>query len=173
MTPEEHIEKIAGREPGFTLPEGYFEQLFASMPEALPEREVSAPHKMTTWQRVKPYVYLAAMFAGIWCMMKMFHTMSSTEISLDNPPSAIVASLDNPQESIEEMMPDFAGSDLELESVVSQEYDSFDQLSKDLDLTLEPQYESMNVASHVKSVTDGTGSHSAIKARAVFKTLNI
>ena len=27
------------------------------------------------WSRVRPYVYMAAMFLGIWCMMKTFDLM--------------------------------------------------------------------------------------------------
>ena len=45
-----------------------------------------APAPQTFWGRVRPYVYMAAMFAGIWCMFKMFTMMSntSTDLSIDN-----------------------------------------------------------------------------------------
>ena len=35
---------------------------------------VAAPR--TLWGRVRPYVYMAAMFAGVWCMLKMFTTVA-------------------------------------------------------------------------------------------------
>ncbi|MDE6287071.1 MAG: hypothetical protein K2L99_08775, partial [Muribaculaceae bacterium] len=28
----------------------------------------------TMWERVRPYVYMAAMFAGVWCMLNLFTT---------------------------------------------------------------------------------------------------
>ena len=59
-----------------------------------PEVERVAP--LSVWQRVKPYVYLVAMFAGIWMMMKVFHTVSTADrLSLDNPPEAIVQLLES------------------------------------------------------------------------------
>ena len=57
--------------------------------------------KMTRWQRMKPYVYLAAMFAGIWCTMKMVTMIQSapagTEVSLDNPPAMIAQAMSSPE----------------------------------------------------------------------------
>lgn len=59
-----------------TVPEGYFADFARRMEAALPERpelqqpQISMPRTM--WQRVRPYVYMAAMFAGVWCMLKMF-----------------------------------------------------------------------------------------------------
>lgn len=68
---------------GLTVPDGYFESFAAKLSEALPFREeaempanvIRPPH--TLWTRIRPYVYLAAMFAGIWCMLKMFSLMIS------------------------------------------------------------------------------------------------
>ncbi len=151
MTPEEHIDKITGgRKTGFKVPEGYFEEFYASMPTKLPPRQEPPKVEMTTWQRIKPYVYLAAMFAGIWCMMKMFHLMSHNDISLDNPPTEVVAALNESPESFEEIVPEYAMSDFELEDSVSQQYESFDELSEDLGLELEPEYASIDVTNTSK-----------------------
>ena len=71
------------RKDGLTVPEGYFENFAAKMIESLPyrdeaEKPVAIIHAPATfWSRVRPYVYLAAMFAGIWCMLKMFSLMVS------------------------------------------------------------------------------------------------
>lgn len=144
MNTEEKIEKLAGRETGFTVPDGYFEHLYASMPSRLPEREEPQPVVLTRWQRLKPYVYLAAMFGGIWCMMQMFHHLSNPSVSLDNPPAEIVAAAQQAPVSIEEMVPDYAITDMELEQEVSEEYTSFEELSEELG-ELEPEYASMKV----------------------------
>lgn len=71
------------RQSGMTVPDGFFESFEAKMIQDLPRRdEIEYPGKIlpppqTLWNRVRPYVYLAAMFAGIWCMLKMFVLMSS------------------------------------------------------------------------------------------------
>lgn len=71
------------RRDGMTVPDGYFESFAAKMAEALPQRnEAENPGAIilpppTLWTRVRPYVYLAAMFAGVWCMLKMFSLMAS------------------------------------------------------------------------------------------------
>ncbi|MBO5052735.1 MAG: hypothetical protein J6C44_00660 [Muribaculaceae bacterium] len=77
---------------GIKVPEGYFEDFAARMSQILPERPELDVRKITPprsiWQRVRPYAFMAAMFAGVWCMLKMFTMMSgvSTEISFDNDP---------------------------------------------------------------------------------------
>ena len=66
-----------------TVPEGFFEDFVAKMEAMLPERpEAEQPRRIehrTTWQRVRPYVYMAAMFAGIWCMLEMYNDSISVE----------------------------------------------------------------------------------------------
>lgn len=67
------------RQSGMTVPDGYFEQFAARMKESLPEQPwekeaASGTHIMSSqslWQKVRPYVYMAAMFAGIWLMMNI------------------------------------------------------------------------------------------------------
>lgn len=81
------------RRRGMTVPEGYFEDFAARMASSLPEQPwetaaaVPTPRR-TFWQTVKPYVYMAAMFAGIWCMMKVFDHVrpSANDLSVDNNP---------------------------------------------------------------------------------------
>jgi hypothetical protein len=84
------LEKI-GRKDGMTVPDGYFADFQAKMEAMLPFQEdvetakkIQAPRSF--WGRVRPYVYMAAMFAGVWCMVKMFSMMSpsSVDLSIDN-----------------------------------------------------------------------------------------
>lgn len=67
------------RRSGLEAPEGYFDDFAERMAAKLPvmewekgegERAPEPPRSL--WQRVRPYVYLAAMFAGIWCMLQIF-----------------------------------------------------------------------------------------------------
>lgn len=80
MKPEEsQILAKLGREPGFKVPQGYFEDLTARVMNRLPEVEITdVDATPTLWMRVRPYVYLAAMFAGVWCMMTIFNRYNGT-----------------------------------------------------------------------------------------------
>lgn len=86
------------RNDGMTVPEGYFEDFAAKMTASLPEREWEKPKVLprSVWQRVRPYIYLAAMFMGVWCMMKMFDLMRSDSygLSIENNP-VMTAALGN------------------------------------------------------------------------------
>ena len=70
------LDKI-GRDPGFKVPDGYFENFAKQMAEKLPEKEFKEEPKPTLWLRVRPFVYMAAMFAGVWLMMQIFSDMKN------------------------------------------------------------------------------------------------
>ena len=87
------LDKI-GHKDGFSTPENYFDDFAEKMMSQLPERpELESPapvRKRTFWQAARPYVYMAAMFAGIWLMLKMFVMMGSapsSSLSIDEHPS--------------------------------------------------------------------------------------
>ena len=67
---KERIYKIDEREPRrpFTVPEGYFDNLTQNIMAALPEHEslYSTKITVTPWMRIRPYLYAAAAFAGIF-----------------------------------------------------------------------------------------------------------
>ena len=67
------ILKKYGKDPGFKVPENYFEDFNQRIADMLPDVEITPVDvKPTVWQRVKPILYMAAMFAGVWCMMNVF-----------------------------------------------------------------------------------------------------
>lgn len=66
MKEEDELLKKYGTENPFTVPEGYFENFSKKLMNKLPEKEqVHAPEPASTWQRIKPWVYMAAMFCGL------------------------------------------------------------------------------------------------------------
>ena len=99
----EIIDKIASEGDGLRVPEGYFEDFATRMSAQLPFREeldlpVAEQERMQsprsrTWMRVRPYVYMAAMFAGAWCLIKMFTLMggASADVSIENYPALSLA----------------------------------------------------------------------------------
>ena len=94
---ESEILNKIGRDAGFRVPEGYFDDFNSRMKDMLPEVEITeVDQKTTLWVTIRPYLYMAAMFAGVWCMMKVFNVFNqnisaeqrvsevATRISLDN-----------------------------------------------------------------------------------------
>lgn len=77
---ESEILKGLGKNPGFKVPENYFDDFNKRMLESLPEKEIKTQvvEKPTMWVRVRPYVYAAASFAGIWCMITVFNHVNGT-----------------------------------------------------------------------------------------------
>ena len=69
-----------GKDPGFKVPENYFADFNQRMTEMLPNVEITpVDAKPTLWQRVRPLVYMAAMFAGVWCMMQVFSNFTASD----------------------------------------------------------------------------------------------
>lgn len=86
MKTEHDILNSIGRRDGMTVPDGFFEDFAKRMEASLPyrreaEEKPAVPH-LTAWNRMRPYVYMAAMFAGIWCMLKMFSLMAPGGVDL-------------------------------------------------------------------------------------------
>lgn len=91
---DEILNKI-NRDSGMTVPDGYFADFAARMERKLPERqpvELEAPR--TVWQKLRPYVYMAAMFMGVWCMLQMFKMMSPQSTDPASNP-VLAEALDN------------------------------------------------------------------------------
>ena len=65
------LEKL-GKDPGFIVPDNFFDDFNKKMAESLPEVKVTEEEKPTMWVKVRPFIYMAAMFAGVWLMMNIF-----------------------------------------------------------------------------------------------------
>jgi len=56
----------------FKAPEGYFENftngIMSQLPDVIKENSI----KVSLWHRVRPWVYIAAMFTGVALMIRMF-----------------------------------------------------------------------------------------------------
>lgn len=145
MRQEDILKEKYGTDTGFTVPDGYFEELNSRIMSALPPcREVRKEVAVSKWQRIKPYLYLAAMFAGIWMMMKVFHTVSTSgRLSLDNPPEAIVQLMDGDTSDLFPFVQD--GSEFEVEEEVCGNYDTFDEFEDDFGYELSPEYATIDI----------------------------
>ena len=99
----EVLERI-GRNDGMTVPEGYFADFATRMEGMLPlNLEAEAPEKAyaqqkrSLWMRVRPYVYMAAMFG-------LMGETDSLDMRIDRNP-VMIAALSN-QEFVEDYLGD-------------------------------------------------------------------
>ena len=76
MKEEYNILKKVGKENVFRVPDGYFENLTSEVMSRLPEKETPAIIKRepTKWERIKPWVYMTAMFAGAALIIRVAST---------------------------------------------------------------------------------------------------
>ena len=64
------LSEIEKRNP-FTVPEDYFSRLNEHIMNFLPEKEIIKPKKVSMWDKAKPWVYMAAMFMGIFFTIQL------------------------------------------------------------------------------------------------------
>lgn len=122
------------RRDGMTVPEGYFSDFAARMAESLPKTPYedqdsieTVLRKRTTWQRVRPYVYMAAMFAGVWLMLKMFTTLSPS--ASDAVPAIVAEAASDPAFSFDHIDRNVSHSEV-LDDMMEQGID-FDRIDFD------------------------------------------
>lgn len=141
---EQKLLEKYGKSGAWKVPEGYFESVYKEIHSKLPpyKSAMKAPD-MSLWQRVKPYVYLAAMFAGIWLMMKVFHNATGgVELSLENPPAQVAVAMSEPDVA-DYYLSSETYSDMAMEEEVGESYGDIKDFEVDFDYKFEPQYASM------------------------------
>ena len=106
-----------GHPDGMRVPENYFESFARDMISQLPENElekqpVKTLEPPTRWQRIRPFVYMAAMFAGIWCMMNMFSMIHKNASTLND--NSLIATVTPGQDDyiIDYVIDDYSGDQL-------------------------------------------------------------
>lgn len=146
MKEENKIVETYGRKGPWSVPEDYFDSMRREVMSKLPEYpEVPKPQPLSTWKRLKPYVYLAAMFAGIWCMMQVFHHISGgSRLNLDNPPEHIALLMGDMDNEDMYMLPSSL-SDSELIDEVSDSYDNIEDFEADFGYQLSPKYDKIEL----------------------------
>lgn len=83
MKVEDEIKRRCGIGNPFTVPEGYFENFKERIMEQLPEKEdktFKKPH-VTIWNRIRPWLYMTAVFAGILLGVRVMVNLTSSHKS--------------------------------------------------------------------------------------------
>lgn len=60
------LEEIDRKRNPFKVPDNYFARLNEEIMNHLPEKEIVPPRTVPLWDKVKPWVYMAAMFVGLY-----------------------------------------------------------------------------------------------------------
>lgn len=80
MGKEDNILRKVGTKNPFRVPDRYFEDFTQELMSKLPEKEpMPAMPEPTLWQRVKPWIYMTAMFCGIMLSVRIFVGEPKTE----------------------------------------------------------------------------------------------
>ena len=76
MKEEDILLKKLGKENSFKVPDGYFENLTSEVMNKLPEKEkvTLKEEPVSTWTRLKPLLYMAAMFVGAALIIRVAST---------------------------------------------------------------------------------------------------
>ena len=97
MKEDDNILKKVGKENVFRVPDGYFENLTSEVMSRLPEKETPAFIKKepTKWERIKPWLYMTAMFVGAALIIRVAsadRTPATDQIAMDDTETTEVVS---------------------------------------------------------------------------------
>lgn len=82
MKEDTELKNRLGKENPFKVPEGYFENVIPEIMKQLPEIEEQGQDEVTLWERVKPWVYMVAMFCGLMFGVRVM--MMDNSVQTDN-----------------------------------------------------------------------------------------
>jgi hypothetical protein len=93
MKDEEKIVKRQGTSNPFTVPEGYFENLTSQVMNKLSDvqREPVRMRRSTRWDRIKPWMYMTAIFIGAALIIRV---VSWRNAPVDNDDVSIITQAD-------------------------------------------------------------------------------
>lgn len=120
MKEEDILLKKLGMDNSFKVPDSYFENLTSEVMNKLPEKEnvVFKEEPVSTWTRLKPLLYMAAMFVGAALIIRVASSDRKSEAGKD------VAMTDIETEVVSDEMMDMA-----LDRVMLDDYSSYVYLS--------------------------------------------
>lgn len=95
---QNNLDRFKGKNP-FTVPDGYMEDLTAHIMNQLPEKPNVEAKKVSMIDRIRPWLYMAAVFAGLGLFFKAI-------VGIDGERSSSDTLLVQSQEDVSEMKKD-------------------------------------------------------------------
>ncbi len=149
MNPEQKLLDKIGRTHGLTVPDSDFLcQVYIRVSQQLPEKKAPQQKKRTPWQIMRPYVYLAAMFAGLWLTMRIVTSLTvapQQPVSLDNPPVLVAQAMSTP-EVAEQINLASKVPEVSIVADAAADYSNMDEFEEAFDYELDPSIEKLDVA---------------------------
>ena len=107
MKEETDLKQKIGKDNPIKVPEGYFENLTGQIMDKLPEIDNTKEEKeISLWEKIKPWVYMTAMFCGMMFGLKVMMGDKALE-SQNGTEDISIASSDNAaQEDDSDIIPD-------------------------------------------------------------------
>ena len=93
-TEDNKLNKLKNRQP-FRVPEGYFENFTEDFMSRLPEKQETETKIVSFSERLKPLLYLAAMFAGALILINIFNYNKKVDPNDSNGTSVVASTGDS------------------------------------------------------------------------------
>lgn len=115
-----NLDHLKGKSP-FTVPKGYMEGLTAQVMSQLPEKTHTVEAKQVSlMDRVRPWLYLAAVFAGLGLFFKAIAEF--TPVDRQYMPDSLLVTTEAPQEAIVHIQDSFMEEDQEYLEYIERQY---------------------------------------------------
>ncbi len=93
---ENNLDRLKGTNP-FIVPEGYMDGLVERIMDQLPENQAEEVRPISLMDRVRPWLYMAAVFAGLGLFFK---AIVGDEVSNGNTADSLIVNTEVPVESL-------------------------------------------------------------------------
>lgn len=114
-----NLESLKGQNP-FTVPEGYFEGLTSQIMSQLPEKPQEKAKQVSLMDRVRPWLYMAAVFAGLGLFFKAIVFVNTPDPSAK--PDSLLVRTEVPVDSFTAIQ---AEEDLEYLEYIEDQYTDY------------------------------------------------
>lgn len=127
MKGEDYIKEKVGKENPFKVPANYFENVTPAIMQNLPEKERlgCSAESVSKWDRIKPLVYMAAMFIGAALIIQVGLFLSPEESVKTDEMSHAVSPIEQDGVEYEEEYIDYI-----IEASMLDDYDLYVYLSE-------------------------------------------
>ena len=102
---QNNLDRFKGKNP-FTVPEGYMEDLTADIMSRLPEKPQAEVKKISMMDRMRPWLYMAAVFAGLGLFFKAIvgidgdQSKTDTLLVQSNDASAAISAIQDAENEV-------------------------------------------------------------------------
>lgn len=117
-TEQNNLEDLKGKNP-FSVPQGYMEGLTSQIMSQLPEKPREKTKQVSLLDRVRPWLYMAAVFAGLGLFFKVIVGEQQTN---EGKSASLIVKTEVPGDSMAAIQ---AEDDMEYFEYLEEQYDNY------------------------------------------------